>query len=77
MAKRKKFLLKEVKESKKAGKKAPPTPEIEVIKDPRLDKIMPLIMETITRLLNASGMARFRSSFIRDIKDIMDGENEV
>lgn len=42
--------------------------------DPRLDEIMPLIIEMVTRLLNSVGMQRYRADFISKVKEIMDGK---
>jgi len=42
------------------------------IRDSRLDKIMPLVTDVLTKLLNSSGMMRYRSDFVEKIKKIMD-----
>ena len=43
--------------------------------DPRLDKIMPLIVKMIIRLLSVAGLARFRLDFIKEIEEIMEGKD--
>jgi len=69
MAKRKKFKFKEVKET---GKVPPKTKQVEPsARDTRLDELMPLVTDVISKLLSASGMRRYRTKFIDDIKKVM------
>lgn len=46
-----------------------------VFKDRRLDKLVPLIVGVITRLLGSAGMMRYRKDFTEKVREIMEEEN--
>lgn len=46
--------------------------ELRSFKDQRLDKLMPVLIEMITKLLSAGGMVRYRTGFVNKIREIMD-----
>ena len=59
--------VKQTTKKKSTGKKPTNSP-----RDQRLDKVMPLMIDVLTKLLNSSGMMRYRSDFVEKIKKIMD-----
>lgn len=49
-----------------------------VFRDGRLDKIMPILTEILTKLLGSAGMVRYRKDFTDKVKEIMnEKETEV
>lgn len=41
------------------------------VADPRLDRLMPVLVKVITQLLSSAGMMRYRTDFIVSIREIM------
>ena len=46
------------------------------VKDERLDKLAPLLIDIMTMLLNSAGMMRYRKDFVGRVKEIMDGKEK-
>lgn len=40
--------------------------------DPRLDKVVPLLVDMLVKLLSVSGLARYRLDLVKQIKEIME-----
>lgn len=45
-------------------------------KDPRLDELVPLFVNMLSRLLGSAGMMRYRKDFIERVKEVMDEEEK-
>lgn len=60
----------------KVGKVGMQPTKQEPLQDERLDKLVPLLVEMIGRLLSIGGMLRYRADFISKVKEIMDGKKE-
>lgn len=60
-----KFVGKEKKETKKPKEKV-------TLKDNRLDKVMPAIVDMFSKLLNRSGLMRYRADFVKKVQEVMD-----
>ena len=48
--------------------------ETATYKDDRLDKVMPLVVDVLTKLLGSAGMMRYRQDFTTSVSEIMDGD---
>lgn len=49
---------------------------VQQIRDPRLDELVPLIVDILSRLLGSAGMLRYRTDFVEKVKEVMDGEEK-
>ncbi|HEB13399.1 MAG TPA: hypothetical protein ENI13_00280 [candidate division CPR3 bacterium] len=52
-----------------------PEPLPDPLTDTRLDRIVPLFVDMIGKLLAAKGMMRYRKDFTERVKEIMEGED--
>jgi len=47
-----------------------------VVKDPRLDKVIPLLVATVSQLCRQKGMGRHATDLQNKIREVMDGTEE-
>ena len=67
---------KETKKTEDKVKEIVKTVEKIQVKDSRLDKLVPLFMDILERLLGSAGMLRYRKDLTEKVKEVMDEETK-